>query len=47
MGLFGDFELTDPGLVRIPLWRPDPPADVPSDPSEFWCLAGVDRRPVS
>ncbi|KJY41323.1 hypothetical protein VR41_13130 [Streptomyces sp. NRRL B-1568] len=23
--LFGDFELLDPGLVRVPLWRPDGP----------------------
>jgi S-adenosyl methyltransferase len=44
--LFGDFELTDPGLVHIPLWRPDSPADVPSDPSRFWCLAGVARKPL-
>ena len=45
MRLFGDFELVDPGLVHIPLWRPDSPADVPSDPSKFWCLAGVARKP--
>jgi S-adenosyl methyltransferase len=45
MRLFGDFELIDPGLVHIPLWRPDFPTDVPSDPSKFWCLAGVARKP--
>jgi len=45
MRLFGDFELVDPGLVHIPMWRPDSPADVPSDPSKFWCLAGVARKP--
>jgi hypothetical protein len=45
MRLFGDFELVDPGLVHLPLWRPDSPADVPSDPSTFWCLAGVARKP--
>jgi hypothetical protein len=31
--------------VSIPLWRPDSPADVPSDPSQFWCLGGVARKP--
>ncbi len=46
MGLFGDFALADPGLVHIPLWRPDSPADVPSDPSKVWCLAGVARKPL-
>jgi SAM-dependent methyltransferase len=42
---FGDFELADPGLVYIPLWRPDSPDEVPSDPSKFWCLVGVGRKP--
>jgi SAM-dependent methyltransferase len=41
---FDGFELVDPGLVYMPLWRPDSPADVPSDPSKFWCLAGVGRK---
>ena len=45
MRLFGDFELVEPGLVHIPLWRPDSPADVPTDPSKFWCLAGVATKP--
>jgi SAM-dependent methyltransferase len=43
--LFGDFELVDPGLVHMPLWRPDSPADVPADPARYWCLAGVARKP--
>jgi SAM-dependent methyltransferase len=42
---FGDFELLEPGLVHMPLWRPDSPADVPSDPDRYWCLAGVARKP--
>jgi hypothetical protein len=46
MRLFGNLELVDPGLVHIPLWRPDSPADVPSDPSRFWCLAGVAQKPL-
>ena len=44
---FDGFELVDPGLVYMPLWRPDSPADVPSDPSKLWCLVGVGRKPVS
>jgi hypothetical protein len=42
---FDGFELVDPGLVSIPVWRPESPADVPADPSQFWCLGGVARRP--
>ena len=42
---FDGFELVDPGLVYIPLWRPDPAADVSGDPGRFWVLAGVGRRP--
>jgi SAM-dependent methyltransferase len=42
---FDGFELLDPGLVYIPLWRPDSPADVPGDPTQFWGLVGVGRKP--
>jgi SAM-dependent methyltransferase len=41
---FEGFDLVDPGLVHIPLWRPDSPGDVPSDPSQVWGLAGVARK---
>jgi hypothetical protein len=41
---FDGFELVDPGLVYIPQWRPDSPADVPSDPSKFWGLVGVAQK---
>jgi SAM-dependent methyltransferase len=41
---FDGFELLDPGLVYIPQWRPDSPADVPGDPSKFWVLVGVARK---
>ena len=45
MRFFDGFDLVDPGLVPIPLWRPDSPADVPSDPSQFWGgLVGVARK---
>jgi SAM-dependent methyltransferase len=42
---FDGFELVDPGLVYIPLWRPDSPVDVPAEPGKFWVLAGVARKP--
>jgi SAM-dependent methyltransferase len=45
MALFGGFDLVEPGLVYLPQWRPDSPADVPDDPSRFWFLAGVGRKP--
>jgi hypothetical protein len=35
----------DPGLAYIPLWRPDPGADVSADPGKFWVLAGAGRKP--
>ena len=41
---FDGFDLVDPGLVYVPLWRPDSPADVPSDPGKYWCFAGVGRK---
>jgi len=41
---FDGFDMVDPGLVYIPLWRPDSAADVPSDPSKLWALVGVGRK---
>lgn len=38
---FDGFTLIDPGLVYLPEWRPDSPADVPEDPERFWALVGV------
>jgi hypothetical protein len=42
--LFDGFTLLEPGLVWIPEWRPDSPADVPENPEQFWALVGVARR---
>jgi len=42
---FDGFAVVDPGLVYIPQWRPDSPAEVPADPSKFWVLVGVARKP--
>ncbi|MFE0362158.1 MULTISPECIES: SAM-dependent methyltransferase [Streptomyces] len=46
LGLFDGFDLVDPGLVHVPLWRPGPKDEVPDDPSEYWVFAGVGRRTV-
>ena len=42
--LFDGFSLVHPGLVWIPEWRPDSPADVPDNPQQFWGLVGVGQR---
>jgi hypothetical protein len=42
--LFTGFDLTEPGLVHVPLWRPDEGEDVPEKPTEYWVYAGVGRR---
>ncbi len=43
---FGGWEMTEPGLVYVPQWRPDPADDVPACPEQFWFVGGVARRPV-
>jgi hypothetical protein len=43
-GLFAGFDLTEPGLVHVPLWRPDEGEEVPENPSEYWVYAGVGRK---
>ena len=42
--LFGGLELLDPGVVRMPQWRPDAPEDVPADVDTYPGFAGVARR---
>jgi hypothetical protein len=42
-GLCAGFTFLAPGLVWIPQWRPDSPADVPEEPSRYWGLVGVGR----
>jgi SAM-dependent methyltransferase len=39
---FDGFELVEPGLVYLPLWRPDRP--VPEHPEQVWFYAGVGRK---
>ncbi len=40
---FTGFELVDPGLVYLPLWRSD--AELEEDPERAWFFAGVGRKP--
>jgi hypothetical protein len=42
-GLFQGFTLVDPGVVWLPLWRPEPGEAVPEDPHRYWFQAGVGR----
>jgi hypothetical protein len=41
---FGDFTLLEPGLVHLPLWRPESPTDVDDHPERFGAFGGVGRR---
>jgi SAM-dependent methyltransferase len=41
---FGGFTLIDPGLVHLPLWRPDAPGDVDAHPERFGAFGGVGRK---
>ncbi|MDT0466562.1 SAM-dependent methyltransferase [Streptomyces gibsoniae] len=42
--LFDGFDLVEPGLVHVPLWRPGPSDTIPDNPSEYWVYAGVGRK---
>ncbi|MEV6026023.1 SAM-dependent methyltransferase [Streptomyces sp. NPDC052036] len=42
--LFDGFDLVEPGLVHVPLWRPGPSDMIPDNPSEYWVYAGVGRK---
>ncbi|MBV9161557.1 MAG: SAM-dependent methyltransferase [Pseudonocardiales bacterium] len=42
--LFDGFDLVSPGVVFLPLWRPDSPADVDDHPERFAAFAAVGRR---
>ena len=44
-GYFGDLTPVEPGLVRIPSWRPEDPADVGAQPERIAGYAGVARKP--
>jgi hypothetical protein len=42
MRFFAGFEMVDPGLVYLPLWRHD--GQVPEHPERAWFYAGVGRK---
>ncbi|WP_268255852.1 SAM-dependent methyltransferase [Streptomyces mashuensis] len=42
--LFGPFELLDPGVVRVPLWRPDGPVPDPEELNNTIFYGGVGRK---
>ncbi|MBH0776926.1 SAM-dependent methyltransferase [Nocardia bovistercoris] len=41
---FDGWSLVDPGLVHLPLWRPDNPDDIPENPWESGAYGGVARK---
>ncbi|MEU2868721.1 SAM-dependent methyltransferase [Streptomyces olivoreticuli] len=43
--LFGDFALQDPGLVRVPLWRPDGPVPSARELNDTIFYGGVGHKP--
>jgi SAM-dependent methyltransferase len=45
--LFDGFSLAEPGLVWVPEWRPQSPADVPLSPEKYWLLGGTGRLEAS
>ncbi|WP_433325287.1 SAM-dependent methyltransferase [Spirillospora sp. CA-294931] len=42
--LFDGFDLVEPGLTTLSLWRPRPGSTVPFGAERQWCYAGVGRR---
>jgi len=42
--LFDGWDLVEPGLVQLPLWRPDGKPPRPKDLSKVWGYGGVGRR---
>jgi hypothetical protein len=42
--LFDGFEVVEPGVVWLPLWRPDDPAEVERQPERTTGYAGVGRK---
>jgi hypothetical protein len=41
---FSGLTLVEPGLVHLPLWRPDSPLDVDDHPERFGAFGGVGAR---
>jgi hypothetical protein len=43
--MFDGLDLVDPGLVYLPLWRPDSPQDAAALPEQSGAYGGVARKP--
>jgi len=43
---FDGLELVEPGVVYLPLWRPDEPVRLPLDHIGMFMLGGVGRKPL-
>ncbi|MEV7226456.1 MULTISPECIES: SAM-dependent methyltransferase [Polymorphospora] len=41
---FGDFTILPPGVVHMPLWRPDVPSDVDDHPERFGAFGALGRN---
>jgi hypothetical protein len=41
---FSGLTLVEPGLVHLPLWRPDSPLDIDEHPERFGAFAGIGRK---
>jgi SAM-dependent methyltransferase len=41
---FSGLTLVEPGLVHLPVWRPDSPLDLDEHPERFGALAGIGRK---
>ncbi|HEX6467823.1 MAG TPA: SAM-dependent methyltransferase [Streptosporangiaceae bacterium] len=46
LALFGDFDLLEPGLVPLPLWRPDSPEPPALVSGDHRLVGGVARKPA-
>ncbi|KAA0022903.1 SAM-dependent methyltransferase [Antrihabitans cavernicola] len=46
-GFLGDFDILEPGVVYLPLWRPESPEDVGDHPERLSSFAGVGLKPPS
>jgi hypothetical protein len=42
--LFDGFDLVEPGLTTLSMWRPDPGTAIPPRADRQWCYAGVGRK---
>lgn len=45
LALVAGLDLVEPGMVWTPQWHPEPDADMPPRPEEFFCYALVARKP--